>query len=62
MCEKFAQGRCLTAERPGVELATSRVASQRPNHYSTKPHKSSGFEVGLKLIPEIIHRPMHRAS
>ena len=28
----------LTAERPVVELATSRVASQRPNHYTTRPH------------------------
>jgi len=28
----------MTAKRPGVELATSRVASQRPNHYTTRSH------------------------
>jgi len=32
VCEQFAQGRHVSAERPGVELATSRVASQRLNH------------------------------
>jgi len=37
-CEQLAQGRYLTAERPGVELATCRVASQRLNHYTTWPH------------------------
>ena len=31
-CEQLAQGRNLTAKRPGIELATSRVASQRLNH------------------------------
>jgi len=30
VCEQLAQGRYLTAARPGVELVTSRVASQRP--------------------------------
>jgi len=35
MCEELAQGRYLTAKRPGVELATSPVASQRHNHYTT---------------------------
>jgi len=38
VCEQLAWGRCLTAARPGVELATSRVASQRLNHYTTRPH------------------------
>ena len=28
-CEQLAQGRYLTAKRPGVELTTSRFASQR---------------------------------
>ena len=35
VCEQLAQGRYLTAARPGVEFATSRVASQRLNHYTT---------------------------
>ena len=49
VCEQLAQGRYLTAERPGVELATSRVVSQRFNHYTTMPrlyeavYKSSDF-------------------
>jgi len=37
VCEQLAEGRYLTAKRPSVELATSRVASQRPNHYTTRP-------------------------
>ena len=37
MCERLVQGRYLTAARSGVELATSRVASQRLNHYTTRP-------------------------
>jgi len=37
VCEQLAQGRYLTAEWPGVELTTSRIASQRPNHYTTRP-------------------------
>jgi len=32
------QGRYLTAAGPGVELLTSRVASQRLTHYTTRPH------------------------
>ena len=36
VCEQLSQGCYLTAERPGVELSTSRVASQRPNHYTTR--------------------------
>ena len=46
VCEQLAQGRYLTAKRPGVELATSRVASQRPSHYNTRPHRK---EAGRKL-------------
>ena len=38
VCEQLAQGRYLTPARPGVELATSRVESQRLNHYTTRPH------------------------
>jgi len=38
VCEQFAQGCYLTAARPGVELATSGVTSQRLNHYTTRPH------------------------
>ena len=37
VCEQLVEGRYLTAKRPGVELATSRVASQRLNHYTTRP-------------------------
>jgi len=40
VCEQLAQGRYLTAARPGVELATSQVASQCLNHYTTRPHKT----------------------
>jgi len=36
LCEQLAQGRYLTAKRPGVKLATSRVASQRLNNYATR--------------------------
>ena len=39
VCEQLAQGRYLTAAQPGVELITSRVASQRLNHYTTRPHQ-----------------------
>jgi len=42
VCEQLAQGRYLTVERPGVELATFRVASQRHNHHTTRPHTPSG--------------------
>ena len=38
MCEQLAQGRYLRAARPGVEFVTSEVASQRLNHYATRPH------------------------
>jgi len=37
VCEQLAQGSYLTAAWPGVELATSQVASQRLNHYTTRP-------------------------
>jgi len=37
VCEQFAQGRYLIAEWPAAELATSLVASQRLNHYTTRP-------------------------
>jgi len=40
VCEQLAQGHYLTAARPGVELATSRVASQRLNHYATRSTES----------------------
>jgi len=36
VCEQLAQGRYLRAERPGVKLATSRVASQRLNPFRGK--------------------------
>jgi len=49
VCEQLAQGHYLTAARPGIELATSRVASQHLNHYTTRPHKKSpGCSVGLR--------------
>jgi len=38
VCDQLAEGHYLTAARPGVELTTSRVASQRLNHYTTTPH------------------------
>ena len=38
VCKQLAQGRYLTAARPGVELATSRVARQRLNHYTARPN------------------------
>ena len=53
VCEQLAQGRYLIAKRPGVELATSRVASQRPNHYTTRPHNidlEEDWEVSLSEI------------
>ena len=36
LCEQPAQGRLLAVERPGVELATSRVASQHLDRYTTQ--------------------------
>jgi len=37
VCEQLAQGHYLAAERlGGVKPATSRVTSQRPNHYTTQ--------------------------
>ena len=36
-CVQLASGRYLSAAWPGVELATSRVAGQRLNHYTTRP-------------------------
>jgi len=44
VCEQLAQGRYLTAEWLGVELVTSQVASQRPNHYTDRPH--NGYTPG----------------
>ena len=41
VCKQFVQGRYLTAKWPGIELATSRVASQRPNHHTTRPYVST---------------------
>jgi len=38
MREQLAQGRYLAAKRPGIELATSRVASQCHKHHTTRPH------------------------
>jgi len=54
-CEQLAHGRYLTSARPGVELATSRVASQRLNRYATRPHK--------KLIdPTPVSRILYRVN
>ena len=36
VCEQLDQGRYLKVERPGVEPATFCVASQRPDHYTTR--------------------------
>jgi len=38
VCEQLAQGFYLKVERPGVEPETFCVASQHPNHYTTKSH------------------------
>ena len=50
VCEQLGQlknkGRYLTAKWLGDELATSRVASQRPDHYTTMPH-------GLVPLPHV---------
>ena len=40
VCEQLAQGCYLKVERPGVEPATFYVASQDPNHYTTRRHNS----------------------
>jgi len=40
VCEQPAQGRYLAAKQSGVELATSRVASQRHHQY-TKHHQAT---------------------
>jgi len=50
VCEQLAQGRYLTAKRPGVELATSPVASQRPNHYTTMPDSAARSNRKLKFV------------
>ena len=41
VCEQLAESRYLEAERPGVELATSRISSQHPNHYTTQATRVS---------------------
>ena len=41
VCEQLAQGCYLKVERPGVEPATFCVASQHPNHYTTRPHTAA---------------------
>jgi len=41
VCEQLVEGRYLTEARPGVELATSRVASQRLNHYTIRSQQTS---------------------
>ena len=41
VAEAHAQSRYLTAGRPGIEFASSRVASQHLNHYTTRPHSLS---------------------
>ena len=47
--EQLAQGRYLAVEQPGVERAISRVASQRPNHYTTTPHCGMREQEGLAV-------------
>jgi len=49
VCEQLAQGCYLTAERPGVELTTSQVAIQRPNHNTTRPLANPGSPAKLPL-------------
>jgi len=51
MCEQLAQGRYLTAKRPRVELATSRVARQRLNHYITRSHTWHTLNQKGNLLP-----------
>ena len=41
-CEQLAQGCCLKVERSGVKPTTFCVASQHPNHYTTRPHIQGG--------------------
>ena len=61
VCEQFGH---LTAARPRVELATSGVASQRLNHYTTRPHsnwdgrKWPGSKC-VKLIDKSHHHDHH---
>jgi len=46
-CEQLAQ-----AERPGVELTTCRVASQRPNHYTTRHWCSEWIQFASRRTTE----------
>ena len=55
MCEQLTQGRYLAAARPGVELATSRVASQRLNHYTTRPHAFNTVQVIHRTFNDVIN-------
>ena len=59
VCEQLAQGRYLTVEQPVVELVTSRVASQRHNHYTTRPHTPPGHSLGkgARNIPKSVKFP-----
>ena len=41
VCAQLAQSHYLAAERPGIELATSRSLVRRPNHDTTKPRKDT---------------------
>jgi len=56
--EQLAQGRYLTAARPGDELATSRVASQRLNHHTTRRHsRSYTYLESTSVLNDMVKRP-----
>ena len=55
--EQLAQGRFLTAARPVVELAISRVASQRLNYYTTRPHLTIVHVYKLYLLNYLLTIP-----
>ena len=65
VCEQLAQGRYLTAARSGVELATSRVASQRLNPDTTSRDSKYCDErvcLSVCLSAGISQRPHVRSS
>jgi len=53
--EQLAQGRYLAAERPRVEFATSRVASQRLDHYTSGHTNTYATDRYLSVRPSVRH-------
>jgi len=59
VCEQLAQSRYLAVERPGVELATSQVASQCPNHYRPTTRHGTGVATSKYWTHAEVNPPVY---